>query len=268
MISKMVPGIPENLAGLNDLTIVDSHLHMGEDRDGTVIEETGLLRLMDEVGIEQGLVFPFNEKNPGHNFLASNRRNLEVRNRHPDRLICGFRLNPKMDCGRLVEEAAAEGVPVLKLHPSAQHFRIASPSMRKLLAKCLIHNYRPSVYIHTDIVPVEGTSCQSLNCPKDVIALAREFPQFNFVIAHCGHWCKATETDIVEVDNVYIDTSIAPLFLIRKSMDIVGCKRMVFGSDFPYSHPRIELQKIALLGGADRDLRDILGSNIVSVLGL
>ncbi len=269
MVYQKANSNSKSLSTLSGVPIVDSHLHMGEDRDGTVIEETELLRLMDEIGIEQGLVFPFDEINPGHNFLEPNRRNLEARKRHPDRLVCGFRLNPKMDCGKLVEEAAAEGVPVLKLHPTAQQFRIASASMCKMLTECLKHNYRPSVYIHTDIIPVEGTSCQRLNCPKDVISLAREFPQFNFVIAHCGHWCKATETDIVEVNNVYIDTSIAPLFLLRKSLAIVGNKRMVFGSDFPYSHPQIELQKIALLGASGQGgLRNILGANIVRVLGL
>jgi len=268
MSYKFAQDNPKSLSVLKGLSIVDSHFHMGEDRDGTVIKEIELLHLMDENYIEQGLVFPFNEKKSGNNFLEPNCRNLEVQKRYPDRFMCGFRLNPKTDYSRLIKMAVSEGVSVLKLHPSAQHFKIASASMRKLLGDCLQLNYRPVIYIHTDIIPVEGTSCQRLNCPKDVITLAREFSQFNLVIAHCGHWCKATEKDIIEVNNVYIDTSIAPLFLLRKSLAIVGYKRMIFGSDFPYSHPRIEMQKIALLGETSQGLKDILGANIIKVLGL
>ena len=107
--------------------------------------------------------------------------------------------------------------------------------------------YRPIVYLHTDIIPVEGTQCDLLSCPKDVVEMANQYPDFYFVMAHCGRWCHATERDIADVKNVYIDTSIAPLFLIIKSLGVVGKDRVVFGSDYPYSHPKIELQKIQLL---------------------
>jgi predicted TIM-barrel fold metal-dependent hydrolase len=41
---------------------------------------------------------------------------------------------------------------------------------------------------------------------------------------------------------------------------------VVFGSDYPYSHPRIELEKIFLLGLSDKDTESILGGNVRRLL--
>jgi len=149
----------------------------------------------------------------------------------------------------------------MKLHPTSQDFKLTSPCLRNLLDDLQSRRYRPVVYLHTDIIPVEGTHCEELNCPKDVIRVARKYPEFPFVIAHCGRWCDATREGITRVDNVYIDTSIAPLFLIRKSLSIVGADRVLFGSDYPYSHPRIELEKILLLNLPDDKTEAILSGN-------
>ena len=65
---------------------------------------------------------------------------------------------------------------------------------------------------------------------------------------------------------MFIETSIAPLFLIKECLSIVGSDRVVFGSDYPYSHPRIELEKIFLLDLAEEDTEAILGGNFRRLL--
>jgi predicted TIM-barrel fold metal-dependent hydrolase len=157
-------------------------------------------------------------------------------------------------------------IPVLKLHPTSQGFKINSPCLRDLLDEILGTPYRPLIFVHTDIIPEEGTGCEMLNCPKDVMQVARSYPDLCFVIAHCGRWCEATRVGIAKVDNVFIDTSIAPLFLIKKCLSIVGSDRVVFGSDYPYSHPRIELEKIFLLNLPEKDTEAVLGGNLRRVL--
>lgn len=250
----------ENL-GSRGIPIIDSHLHVGRDWDGSEVEGNELIRLMDENNISKGLVFPLNERNLEKDYLSINVKILDLQKGHPQRIHCGFRLDPKTDFREILDFAEMNRIPVMKLHPTSQNFKLSSPCLRNLLEDLGIRKYRPIVYLHTDIIPVEGTHCEELNCPKDVIAIAKRYPEFQFVIAHCGRWCDATREGIIRVDNVYIDTSIAPLFLIRKCLSIVGADRVLFGSDYPYSHPRIELEKILLLNLPDHDTEAILSGN-------
>jgi predicted TIM-barrel fold metal-dependent hydrolase len=250
------------------IPIIDAHIHLGEDMDGSSCSEGELLRLMDENRLQQGLVLPFNEAEADDNFLSATQKNLALRQRFPDRILCGFRVDPKKDFQGTVGFARENRIPVMKLHPTSQEFKIDSPCLRDLLDDIQESGYRPLVFVHTDIIPEEGTGCEMLNCPKDVIQVARRYPDLCFVIAHCGRWCEATRIGIARVDNVYIDTSIAPLFLIRKCLSIVGSDRVVYGSDYPYSHPRIELEKIHLLNLRDKDAEAILGGNLRRVLSI
>ncbi len=248
------------------IPIIDAHVHLGEDMDGSSCSEGELLRLMDDNRVQQGLALPFNEAEADDNFLTATRKNFALQQRFPDRILCGFRIDPKKDFRQTVDFARQHRIPVMKLHPTSQEFKIDSPCLRDLLDDVLGSGYRPLVFVHTDIIPEEGTGCDMLNCPKDVIQVARRYPDLGFVIAHCGRWCEATRIGIGKVDNVFIDTSIAPLFLIRKCLSIVGADRVVYGSDYPYSHPRIELEKIYLLNLPRKDAEAILGGNLRRVL--
>ena len=249
-----------------NIPIVDAHIHIGEDCDGSSCSEDELLQLMNDNNIRQGLVLPFNETEADDNFLSATRKNLALKDRSPDRILCGFRVDPKKDFRDTLDFARKHRIPVMKLHPTSQGFRITSPCLYNLLDELLGSRYRPLIFVHTDIIPEEGTGCEMLNCPKDVMEVARRYPDLCFVIAHCGRWCEATRVGISKVDNVFIDTSIAPLFLIKKCLSIVGSDRVVFGSDYPYSHPRIELEKIFLLNLADKDTESILGGNFRRLL--
>ncbi len=246
--------------------IIDAHLHMGEDCDGSSVDEQELIRVMDENRIEKALVFPLNEKNHDENFLSTNQRNLDLQRARPERVLCGFRVDPNHNFQKTLDFAEREKIRVMKLHPTAQGFKLSSPAFRNLLDELASRNYKPLVYLHTDIIPVEGTRCQDLNCPRDVIKTARRYPDFAFVMAHCGRWCESTEKGIAQVGNVYIDTSIAPLFLIRKYLSILGADRILYGSDYPYSHPRIEQEKIFLLGLSPRDTEAVLAGNFRKLL--
>ena len=232
---------------IREVPIIDAHVHVGKDWDGSEVHEGELIQVMDENHISRALVFPFNEMDSGKNFLLANRKNLGLQSRYEGRILSGFRIDPKEEFSETLDFAEKNRFPVMKLHPTAQEFKVSSPLFRNLLDDLQARRYRPVVYLHTDIIPVEGTHCDRLNCPRDVLKVARRYLDFCFVIAHCGRWCDETREGIGKVDNVFIDTSIAPLFVIKKSLSIVGAQRVVFGSDYPYSHPRIELEKIFLL---------------------
>ena len=49
---------------------------------------------------------------------------------------------------------------------------------------------------------------------------------------------------------------------IQEAVKKAGSSKVIFGSEFPLSHPSIELQKIMLLDVSDRERTDILAGNI------
>ncbi|MCK5083092.1 MAG: amidohydrolase family protein, partial [Candidatus Omnitrophica bacterium] len=54
----------------------------------------------------------------------------------------------------------------------------------------------------------------------------------------------------------------------RHTYAYVGAAKILFASDYPYSHPAIELQKIQLLVKNKKDLELILYKNAACLLGL
>ena len=82
---------------------------------------------MDETHIRKGLVLPFNERESDDNFLSAVRKNLSLKDRYPDRILCGFRVDPKKDFQKTLTFAREHRVPVMKLHPTSQGFNITAP---------------------------------------------------------------------------------------------------------------------------------------------
>jgi uncharacterized protein len=68
--------------------------------------------------------------------------------------------------------------------------------------------------------------------------------------------------------NIYADTSTAALPEIKDFLRRYGRDRLLFGSDYPFSQPRTELDKILSLNLPEADTRAILGDNFRRLCGL
>jgi len=84
--------------------------------------------------------------------------------------------------------------------------------------------------------------------------LAPEYPQVNFVIAHLGSFAddwRAHERvieQLVRYSNVYADTSGVRRFdYLVAAVQRAGPRKILFGSDGPWLHPGVELEKVRQL---------------------
>jgi predicted TIM-barrel fold metal-dependent hydrolase len=103
--------------------------------------------------------------------------------------------------------------------------------------------------------------------------LASQFPQVNFIIPHLGSFSddwRAQQTvvdQLVRYPNVYADTAGVRRFdYIVQAIKRAGPRKILFGSDGPWLHPGVELEKIRLLGLSQPDRDLVLGGNIARLM--
>jgi uncharacterized protein len=103
--------------------------------------------------------------------------------------------------------------------------------------------------------------------------LAPQFPDLNFIVPHLGSFAddwrvhQQVVDQLVRFPNVYGDTSGVRRFdYIVQAVERAGAHKLLFGSDGPWLHPGVELQKIRLLRLAPDKEALILGGNIIRLL--
>ena len=84
--------------------------------------------------------------------------------------------------------------------------------------------------------------------------LAQEYPEVSFIIPHLGSFADDWKAQLSLIDhlvrhpNIYTDTAGVRRFdLLEQAVDRAGPAKILFGSDGPWLHPGVELEKIYLL---------------------
>ena len=103
----------------------------------------------------------------------------------------------------------------------------------------------------------------------DVTRLAQEFPDVTFVLGHGG----VGVIDVHAVNliaphtNIIFETSGGYVCVLEAALARLGASRVVFGSEYPMQHPRIELIKYEVLGLDDDVWRQVSHDNALRILG-
>jgi len=249
--------------------IVDAHTHVGLGSSylgrGPSREFNGddLVAIMDQEGIDRAVCFGLGHTGPTEGV----RYTIDAIQRHPDRLIGFFRANPYSptavkDFERAVKEYGFKG---LKLHPISEGFPANHPVVFALLEKatelgvpCTIHSHQYGT---------AGAGSQ----PAIIAELAEQFPKLTIILAHMGMYLYRDALYVAQHHpNIVLETSAQPWThrIARLAVDRVGPERLIFGSDTPLHHPRVELLKMRSsdLEGSELDLA--LGGNILRILGM
>jgi predicted TIM-barrel fold metal-dependent hydrolase len=103
--------------------------------------------------------------------------------------------------------------------------------------------------------------------------LAPQYPEVNFIIPHLGSFAddwrahQQVVDQLVRYPNVYADTSAVRRFdYIVQAVKRAGPHKVLFGSDGPWLHPGVELQKIRMLGLPPEKEALITGGNALRLL--
>ncbi len=91
------------------------------------------------------------------------------------------------------------------------------------------------------------------------------FEDASLIIPHLGALGGSPHEFLNEFenfDNVYFDTSLSSVRTLQEFVDRVGERRIIFGSDLPFSTMKIELDKVMRIETGEREREMILRKNI------
>ncbi len=105
---------------------------------------------------------------------------------------------------------------------------------------------------------------------NSVELLAREYPKVNFIIPHLGSFADDWNAQISFIpilarhSNIFTDTSGVRRFdLLEMALKEAGAHKILFGSDGPWLHPGLELEKVYALPLRNEELALVLSKNFL-----
>lgn len=110
--------------------------------------------------------------------------------------------------------------------------------------------------------------------PKQMLNVKKHFPGIKFIAAHMGGFMMwdDVEKKILGDNYFYMDTSSAIVFMkkeqIYRFFQKHDINKFVFGSDFPFGHPKQDLEFIKTLDIPKENLEKILHINAEKLLNL
>jgi predicted TIM-barrel fold metal-dependent hydrolase len=230
-----------------------------------------LIASMDESGVERSVIcgFPWSQRD-----LCSlhNQYLLESASRYPDRLIVFISLlcsDPDWSEGEWdrCRKAGARGVGEIAFYEREMTSQDIAP-MKPILAE--MEKQRMPLLLHTNELlghPYPGKGMTPL---ERFYELVLSFPNLPVLLAHWGGGLPFYELmpEVAKaMANVYYDTAASPLLYSKKIYaivsQIVGARKILFGTDFPLISPRRYFEELRGSGLSKEDQAKILGLNFL-----
>jgi len=238
--------------------IIDCHCHAGP---GTALDSPWstnaplepYLRRARAAGITRTVIFAARHAD----YAKANAHVARIIARNPQRLIGFAVVHAKRDAGR-IRDLVAQAVTQWKFRGIKVH-RYEAPATREVAEVARAFRL-PVLY---DII---GEAWR-------IEPIAAQYPDVNFIIPHLGSFADDWRVHVQVIDqiarlpNVYTDTSGVKRFdYVVEAVKRGGAHKVLFGSDGPWLHPALELQKIRLLQLPAAQEALILGGNAQRLL--
>ncbi len=220
-----------------------------------------LLLFMDKNGIERSVVLPVAP-------FVSARRYLEEC-KGQDRFIPFATAYPDEGWEIDLKEAMEAGCRGVKIHPILQ--RIAPEDEFYMNLAEVVRPYKRPIISHTG--PFDYyTVADGYRCYGDVRRfekLVAAFPDIPFIFGHSGLAGVKYAMDIAaRYSNVHLESSFQSAGRLRKMLDAIGNRRVMFGSDWPETNQKVALSIARKVAGTDKELLDnLLWRNIEELIG-
>lgn len=249
--------------------IVDGHAHVTEADYGSA---ELLIAQMIQAGIDRAVLVPggmidvrkmtryISGAEPVAASAIPNELVARLIGQHPDKFFGFYCVNPHEGDAAVAEfeRAVERGFRGLKLAPLVHRFSLTSKTVFDLADAC----GDLGVPFYTHVVYSPGASTEKVG------VLARQFSRTTFILGHMGF--GPADVDAVELalrrDNLFLETSGGSFLILKAALERLGPGKLIFGSEFPLHHPRVELEKIHLLLRGE-DFERVTSKNLLSLIG-
>tara|TARA_Y100000310_G_C20379261_1_gene667278 strand:- start:89 stop:790 length:702 start_codon:yes stop_codon:yes gene_type:complete len=232
--------------------IIDSHNHIGFENNIERQTSKELLKRMDKANVDKAIIFPFAPQTKTGSTHEDNKKIATLCKKNK-RFIGFGRIN------QLNENSLSELDHILKLKLKGVKFHTRNSKIteaQEILNK--LEEHKLPIIVHTsDEKNTFVNFIEHLNYSGPII------------IAHAG---KNRFMDTVKIvnkyPNIYLDTSIISPFRTRYVIEHANPDKIIFGSDSPYSHPKIDILKIKYATDDKKLRKKIFSENIKKVLNI
>jgi predicted TIM-barrel fold metal-dependent hydrolase len=109
--------------------------------------------------------------------------------------------------------------------------------------------------------------------PWQIGEVAEVFPDIPIVMGHMGHghgcYIHGTIMTAKKFPNLYLETSGMPMHTkIREAVEQIGPDRVMYGSDVPFHHHSVEMQKVRVSGLGQEALQKVFYGSAAKLLGM
>jgi hypothetical protein len=168
------------------------------------------------------------------------------------------------------------GMRGVKIHPIAQGFPPDDKRMWPVYQWLVDHNMPIIAHSGVNVVENEQTD---LARPCRWLSVLRAFPNLKLILAHMGGGCWQEAIDVAKkYPQIMFDTAIAishrrtdSLLDDKEAAEMIrtiGTNRVMFGTDYPWTDPVGDIERIRGLALTGEEKQKILGDNAARLLGL
>ncbi len=233
---------------------IDAHAHVGQFGGWAGVDSTaeGIVRLMEQYEVERTILCARDH--------MGNEEVVQACREYPDKFWPLVYVNPlegaeacRKKIGIYTEEHGFMGIKMNPLrHAFVADDLCVDPVMEEAERRGL------PVFIHSGHPPY--------SLPWSIALLAERYPSVKVVMIHMGHghgvYIDAALKMAKRYPNIYLEMSGMPMGVkIREAYRQVGPDRILFGTDIPFHHPSVEIQKVLTCGLDEREQEDVFYNN-------
>ncbi len=241
-----------------------------------LVGAVGLIEQMNRSGVDRTVVFGFPWSDPElmrrHNEYIG-----EAAERFPDRLLPFVCVNPRTSQAVAEVERCLSG-GMLGVGELAFYTEVLDSTVVRILepiASCC-RDYRVPLMIHTNERVGHWYPGKAEASLKVIYELIQAFPDNRFILCHWGgglFFYELLKKEAGEVlSQVAYDTAASPFLydptIYAVAVQIIGARRILFGSDYPLLLPDRYFQEMAAAGLSEEDQSWIKGRSAAEWLNL
>lgn len=205
-----------------------------------------LLAEMDATRVERALILPIAFNFPFGDDLTERWHEAIAASATSARLLAGASVHPR-DPDKLarLEQFAAMGARVVKLHPTMQAFYPDEPDALEIYAAA--ERLGLVIFFHGGRAGIEPESRHRYALPRHYERALADFPNVPFVLGHAGARDGDAMLELaLRHANAWLCIHGQGVTALDTMIRRTGGERMLFGTDWPFYHLAVSLAKVLI----------------------